>query len=168
MLRAAGIVALVVLAACGSSPPTTVASPSPVVAQGNWIQNLTFTGELPGHMTGIVADTDTQKSECSGIKARNGQPWSDSFYGTVDATGNVWEINFFITSFRGPGSYAAADASVEVNNPDKSKVWQSRDKDTVTFTMDRSQQSGTVEAALTNANSGNSTLHVTGTWNCRG
>lgn len=168
MLRAAGIVALLVLTACGPSTPTTVASPSPVIAQGNWAQNLTFTGELAGQMTGIVADVGAQKNECSGVKARNGQVWSDTFYGVVDATGNVWEVNFYIPTFRGPGTYAAIDASVEVNSPDKSKVWQSRGADKVTITMDRTQQSGTVDAALTNAITGKPGLQVIGAWNCRG
>jgi hypothetical protein len=168
MLRAAGIVALIVLAACGSSTPTTVASPSPVIAQGGWTQNLTFTTELSGLMTGIVADTGSQKNECSGVKARNGQEWSDTFFGTIDASGDVWEVNFYIATFRGPGTYTETDAKVEVNNPDKSKVWQSRGADKVTFTMDRSQQAGTVDAILTNAQTGQSGLHITGDWHCKG
>jgi hypothetical protein len=168
MLRTAGIVALLVFTACGNSTPTTVVSPSPVIAQGSWAQNLTFTGELTGQMTGIVADTGSQKNECSGGKARNGQEWSDTFYGTVDVTGDVWEVNFYIPTFRGPGTYAEIDASVEVNSPDKLKVWQSRGADKVTITMDRNQQSGTVEAALTNAVTGKPGLQVAGGWNCRG
>ena len=168
MLRAAGIVALIVLTACGQNTPTAVASPSPVIAQGGWTQNLTFTGEVSGLMTGIVANTVSQTNECSGIKARNGQEWSDTFYGTVDATGNVWEVNFYIASFRGPGTYAAADASVVVKSADQSMVWQSRDAAKVTFTMDRTQQAGTVDAALTNATTDKPGLQVSGGWNCRG
>ena len=56
MLRVAGIVALIVLAtACGSTPVTTVASPSPVIAQGVWTEGLTFTGDVPGQVTGIIS-----------------------------------------------------------------------------------------------------------------
>ena len=168
MLRAAGIVALLVLTACGQNTPSTVASPSPVIAQGGWTQNLAFTGDVSGLMTGIVANTGSQTNECSGIKARNGQEWSDTFYGTVDASGNVWEVNFYIGTFRGPGTYTATDASVEVNSPDKSKVWQSRGADKVTLTMDRTQQAGTVDATLTNATTGKDGLKVNGGWNCRG
>ncbi len=168
MLRAAGIVALLVLTACGQNTPTSVASPSPVIAQGGWTQNLTFTGDVSGLMTGIVANTGSQTNECSGGKARNGQEWSDTFYGTVDTTGNIWEVNFYIASFRGPGTYAAADASVVVKSADQTMVWQSRGADRVTFTMDRSQQAGTVNASLTNATTGKPGLQVTGAWNCRG
>ena len=48
MLRAAGIVALIVFAACTQTNPPAVASPSPVIPQGNWTQNLTFTGAIYG------------------------------------------------------------------------------------------------------------------------
>jgi len=168
MLRAAGIVALIVLTACGQNTPTTVASPSPVIAQGNWAQNLKFTGELSGVMTGIVANTGDQKNECSGLKARSGQEWADTFFGTIDVSSNVWEVNFHIATFRGPGSYTAADVTVEVNSPDKSKVWQSRGSDKVTFTMDHSQQAGTLTADVTNAVTGLPGLKVTGEWHCKG
>ena len=90
MLRAAGIVALIVLTACGSNNPTPVASPSPVIAQGNWTENLTFTGGITGHMTGIVADSGDQVSGCTGSKTRNGEQWADTFYGMIDASGAVW------------------------------------------------------------------------------
>jgi hypothetical protein len=39
--------------------------------------------------------------------------------------------------------------------------------DKVTFTIDRGQQSGTVNAKMTNANTGKATLLLTGQWNCR-
>jgi hypothetical protein len=39
----------------------------------------------------------------------------------------------------------------------------------VTFTIERSQQTGTIDALLTNATTGKrGAEHVTGTWNCRG
>jgi hypothetical protein len=173
MLRAAGIVALVVLTACGQNTPTAVASPSPVIAAGTWTQNLTFTGDLSGVMTAIVADSGSQKNECSGAKARNGQVWGDTFYGTIDASGDVWEVNFSIPNFRGPGPYAAPAATVVVTNPadptNLTKVWSSQGgANKVTFSMDSDQQSGTVTADLTNAQTGNTGLHVTGQWHCRG
>jgi hypothetical protein len=54
-----------------------------------------------------------------------------------------------------------------VHSIDTTKVWQSRGNDAVTFTLDRSQQSGTIDAMLTNADSGKDGLHVTGHWNCK-
>lgn len=167
MLRAAGIVALIVLAACNQTSTKTSPSPTPIVAQGTWTQNLTFTGEVAGHMSGIVPDIGTQQSQCTGGRTHNGETWADFFYGTVDAGGQVWGVVFQINNFRGPGTYENSSITVEVHNPDASKVWQSRGSDKVTFILDRDQQSGTVDATLTNATSGQDGLQVKGSWNCR-
>src|SRR5579859_3043486 len=105
MLRVVGIVALIVLAACDSTTVKTVASPSPVIPQGNWTESLRFTGDVKGEITGIVTDTATTQSICSGAKARNGQPWSDSFFATLDSTGQVWQFTILVDNFRGPGTY---------------------------------------------------------------
>jgi hypothetical protein len=170
MLRVAGIVALLVLAtACGQTPVTTVPSPSPVILQGNWTQGLTLTGDVPGQMTGIVPDTTGQLSACTGSKTRVGEAWADTFYGTVDSAGQVWGIVFRVDSFSGPGTYLDKAITVEMHSVDLSKVWQSRDGDKVTFTIDRTQQSGAVDASLTSATSGKvNAEHITGRWNCRG
>jgi len=73
MLRGAGIVALIVLAACGETSNKPAVSPSPVVAQGSWTQNLDFAGEIAGHMSAIVPDIGDQKSQCTGGRTHNGE-----------------------------------------------------------------------------------------------
>jgi len=167
MLRGAGIVALIVLAACGETSNKPAVSPSPVVAQGSWTQNLDFAGEIAGHMSAIVPDIGDQKSQCTGGRTHNGETWADFFYGTVDSGGQVWGVVFQINNFRGPGTYQNSAVTIEVHSIDTTKVWQSRGNDTVTFTLDRSQQSGTIDAMLTNAGSGKDSLHLTGHWNCK-
>jgi hypothetical protein len=168
MLRAAGIVALFVLTtACGQNT-VAVASPSPVIPQGNWTQNLTFTGEIAGQMTTIVPDTGDQVNACTGSKTRNGEQWSDTFYGMIDASGSVWEVGFLVNNFRGPGTYHTNDLSLAVRSTDKSRVWLNLTRDKVTFTLDPSQQSGAIDAALTDATSGKPGLQITGRWNCKG
>jgi hypothetical protein len=168
MLRAAGIVALIVFTACTQNNPPPVASPSPVIPQGNWTQNLTFTGAVTGHMTGIVPDSGDQVSACTGSKTRTGEQWADTFYGSTDANSTVWEIAFVVKNFRGPGTYHSTDSSIVVRSLDKTKVWLNLSRDKVIFTLDATQQSGTINAPLTDANSGKQVLKVTGTWNCRG
>src|ERR1700680_4857122 len=79
MLRAAGIVALIVLAACNETSAKPSPTPTPVVVQASWSQNLSFSGEVAGHMAGIVPDPGSQKSQCSGGRARNGDTWADLF-----------------------------------------------------------------------------------------
>ena len=170
MLRVAGIVALIVLAtACGSTPVVTVASPSPVIAQGTWIEGLTFTGDLPGQMTGIVADTGDLISACTGEKSRTGDIWSDTFYGTLDSSGQIWGVVFKVQNFSGPGTYSNSAIAVEMHSLNATQVWESLDGDKITFTIDRTQQSGTIDSTLTNATTGKvASEHVTGRWNCRG
>jgi len=177
MLRVVGIVALFVLAACDQTAVKVGPSPSPVIAQGTWAQNLTLTGDLPGQITGVVPDQGSQQTFCSGEKARNGETWSDSFYASVDTSGTEWQLNIIIENFRGPGTYANKDVKISLQAADNSKAWLNQDADTaahldadkVTFIIDRSQQSGTIDALLTNANTGKrGAEHITGTWNCRG
>jgi hypothetical protein len=169
MLRVVGIVALFVLAACAQTAAKVGPSPSPVIPQGNWSQSLTFAGDVPGQMTAILADAGAQQSVCSGSKARNGETWADTFFGNVDSTGNTWQITFTIDNFRGPGTYMDKDVAVVLQSPDNTKTWLRIDPDKVTFTMDRSQQSGTIDAMLTNATSGTpGAEHITGRWNCKG
>lgn len=169
MLRVVGIVALFVLAACDSSTVKTVPSPSPVIPAGNWTQNLTFEGDVPGQMTGIIADTTTQISACTGSRTHNGETWSDSFFGSVDSSGQQWQLIFLITNFRGPGTYANADITVQLQTVDYSRAWLNLSPDKITFTVDRGQQSGTIDALMTNATTGAAGAeHITGNWNCKG
>ena len=170
MLRVAGIVALfVALTACGPTPVTTVASPSPVIAQGTWTEGLTFTGDMPGQMTAIVADTGGLLSACTGSKSRTGEVWADTFYGTLDSSGQIWGVVFTVKNFSGPGTYSTGAMTVEMHSLNATQVWLSLDGDKVNFTIDRTQQSGTIDSTLTNATTGKAAAeHVTGRWNCRG
>ena len=169
MLRLVGIVALFVLAACGQTSGNAGPTPSPVFAQGSWTQNLTLTGELPGRITTIVADQGTQQTFCSGAKARSGDTWASTFYTTIDASGSEWQLSINVVNFRGPGTYATRDVQISLQAPDNSRAWLNQSADKVTFTMDRSQQSGTIDASLTSAYSGKKGAErIVGTWNCRG
>ena len=170
MLRAAGIVALIVLTACtacGQSSSQATPTPTPAVASGNWTQNLTFTGEVNGQMKAIVPDSGSQQSQCTGSRTHSGETWADYFFGTVDASGNVWGVVFVIKNFRGPGTYANTSVTVQVHSADNSQVWQSSTSDKVVFVVDRNQQSGTINATMTNAATGKSGVRLTGRWNCR-
>jgi hypothetical protein len=177
MLRVVGIVALFVLAACGQTSGNAGPSPSPVIAQGNWNQNLTLTGDLAGRITTIVADVGTQQTFCSGSKARNGEVWASTFYTTVDASGNAWQLSINVQNFRGPGTYTNRDVQISLQSSDNSRAWLNQGADAaaklpadkVTFTMDRSLQSGTIDASLTSAATGKrGAERIVGTWNCRG
>lgn len=170
MPRVVGIVALVVLlAACAQTTVKTVTSPSPVIAQGNWSEGLSFKGDVNGVMSGIVPDNPPQRSECTGARTHNGETWADTFYGTVNSSGAVWGVVFLVLNFRGPGTYVNQDVTIEMHSPDTTQVWSSADGGKVTFLLARNQQSGTIDATLTNASTGKiGSEHITGSWNCRG
>jgi hypothetical protein len=121
-----------------------------------------------GQMTGIVADTEDQVSGCTGSKTRNGEQWADTFYATVGVNPQVWEIGFVVNNFRGPGLYRTTDATIVVRSLDKKRVWLNISRDKVTFTLSASQQSGTLDASLTDATTGKPGLKITGQWNCQG
>jgi len=169
MLRGAGIVALLVVAACGQSSPTVRATPSAPAVQANWNQDITFAGDLTGHMSGIVADVGSRTSVCTGARPRTGELWADRFFGSIDSSGVVWGVIFNLGNYAGPGTYRDGAVAVQVFDPDDStKVWENLGSDSVTFVLDRSQESGTVDAKLTNADTGKpAALHLTGSWNCR-
>jgi hypothetical protein len=168
MLRAAGIVALLVLAtACGQPTAKSTPTPSPVAVQGTWVQNLTLTGDVSGQMRGIVPDSGDLQSQCTGGRTRVGETWADSFYGTVDASGNVWGVVFVIKNFRGPGTYTNGSVTVELHSTDQTQVW-GVPGDKITFVLDRGQQSGSIDAKMTNAVTGKATQQMTGRWNCQG
>lgn len=169
MLRVVGIVALFVLAACDSTNAKSVVSPSPVIPQGNWNQSLALSGDVSGQITTIVPDTPTQQSTCSGSKARNGEVWADSFFTTIDSSGTQWQLTIVVQNFRGPGTYTNGDVNVVLQSPDNAKAWLSLSSDKVTFTITRSQQSGTIDASLTSASSGTTGAErIKGSWNCQG
>jgi len=155
--------------ACGESSAAQKASPSVAPVQHTWNQDLTLAGDVNGHMTGIVADVGTRTSVCTGAKPRTGQLWADRFFGRVDSSGNVWGVIFNVGNYAGPGTYKDGAVAIQVFNPDDSKkVWENLGSDSVTFVLDRSQQSGTLDAKLTNADTGKGgALHLTGRWNCK-
>ncbi len=111
-------------AACGESSAAQKASPSVAPVQHTWNQDLTLAGDVNGHMTGIVADVGTQTSACTGAKPRPGQTWSNKFYGTVDASGAVWGIDFVIQNYGGPGTYDTRAVAVQLHSTDETQVWQ--------------------------------------------
>jgi hypothetical protein len=119
-------------------------------------------------MTSIVPNTASLQSACTGAKPRPGQTWADEFYGSIDTSGQVWGIDFVIQNYGGPGVYKDQAIQIQVHDADSTNVWLSMSGDTVMFTLDRTQQSGMVDATLTNADSGKAgSLHLSGQWNCK-
>jgi hypothetical protein len=174
--RRAAVAAVLFVATCGTSTaptsptstPSPPASPRPAVSPSSglgWVEDFTLSGDLNGTMTVVAPNAAGQQSECSGKNSRTGGTWASTIY--VLLGNQKYGVAFLSTEYRGPASYAEDVASVQVFNPDHSKAWQNLASDPVKFTVNADEESGTVEATLTNLSNGQSKLMLKGTWSCR-
>ena len=174
----AGMAAALALSACSALQDATAPPPSATPASSAaftaprpspsglaWAEDLTFSGELAGRMTGIVPNQPGQRSECTGPNSKTAGNWASTFFGQVGS--GVYGVVLTANPYRGPGSYAAGPTSVEVHSADLKQVWQSQAGDTITFVVNNDEQTGALAAVLTNLSDGKTKLHVTGTWSCR-
>jgi hypothetical protein len=172
--RRAAIVLALLVAACGTStaPITSTSTPSPsprpAVSPSSglgWVEGLTLSGDLNGTMTVVAPNVGTQQSECSGKNSRTGGTWASTIYALL--ANQKYGVAFLSTQYRGPATYFEDAASVQVFNPDHTKAWQNLASDPVKFTVNADEESGTVDAMLTNLSNAKSKLAVKGTWSCR-
>jgi hypothetical protein len=172
--RRAAIALALFVAACGtstaptSSTSTPSPSPRPAVSPSSglgWVEDLSLGGDLKGTMTVVAPNVGGQQSECSGKNSRTGGTWASTIYALL---GNQkYGVAFLSTQYRGPATYFEDAASVQVFNPDHTKAWQNLAADPVKLTVNGDEESGTVEATLTNLSNGQSKLTLRGSWNCR-
>jgi hypothetical protein len=171
--RLAGIVLAALLGAgCGGvqapkleappPAPSNTPTPSPTTA-ARWTENLNFAGDLNGTMTTVVPLSPQVRSECTGHNSRPAGTWASTIFGQVGS--DVYGVLFAVGKYRGPGSNNAPDVTVQVHRSDNSAVWQSS-ADKATFTIAPDEESGTVEATLTNLANNQSTTLVSGSWTC--
>jgi hypothetical protein len=116
-------------------------------------------------MTVVPPNVGGQQSECTGKNSRTGGTWASTIYVLLGS--QKYGVTFLALHYRGPATYAEDVTSVQVFNPDHSKAWQNLDSDPVKFTVNADEESGTVQATLTNLSNAKSKLTLTGTWNCR-
>jgi hypothetical protein len=173
--RRAAIGLALLVAACGASPaptssssPAPSASPRPAISASSglgWVEDLTFGGDLSGTMTVVAPNEAGLQSECSGKNSRTGGTWASTIYALL--ANQKYGVAFLSTQYRGPATYFEDAASVQVFNPDHTKAWQNLASDPVKFTVNADEESGTVDAMLTNLSNAKSKLAVKGTWSCR-
>ncbi|HEX6548220.1 MAG TPA: hypothetical protein VF134_05715 [Candidatus Dormibacteraeota bacterium] len=169
--RLLGILAACALAACGPAPVPPAPAPTPPVtpppatsARLAWSQNLTLSGEVRGRIVTIAPNQPGQVSECTGRNSKTGGAWASTINGLLGQ--DVYGIVFSAQPYRGPGSYSEAVAKVQVHTVDNKKVWQSQPGDPVTLTVANDEESGTVQATLTNLADGTTKLTLSGSWSC--
>ena len=168
---AAAVLVLAVVSGCSlleqqmSISPTP--TPSPLVAssaQPPWTENLTFSGDLKGTMNQVVAGSGGTNTVCTGQRAQGGDPWVLTLFGPVGRA--TYGLQITVSDYRGPGDYEAPEASMQVFRPDATLGWQSLAGDQVSMVLDPGQESGTVNATLTNLTNATTKVKVYGSWTC--
>jgi hypothetical protein len=175
--RCAAALLLAVAAATGCAGPAapvdvppavlTTPAPSPVSAEAGagWAQALDFSGDVRGAMYRVVPGDGATRSECTGRNSRPAGAWVSALFGPVGP--DVYEVLVTVRPYRGPGTYRAPDVMVQVSRPDGSAVWQTSGSDSATFGVGAGEESGSVDATLTNLASTTTALRLDGRWSCR-
>lgn len=143
----------------GSSGSSGSPSPPP------WTLALTFSGDLNGTMTSVVPNRPDFRSECTGYNSKRVSAFAATFAGTVG--GQEFALVILVNGYQQPGAFTAPVAVIEVHDPARKNVWQSRPGDPVQVMVAPGEERGSIDATLTNAANGSSKLRVTGTWSCR-
>jgi hypothetical protein len=170
-------IAILLVCACGgagsstpspSPSPTHVPAPTATAALGSgyapWTLNLDFSGDLTAHVTGTAAPDDLIRDECTGAGSASLGKWASTMAVTIGD--QRYALVVLVSDYKGAGVFTS-NVSVEVNSPDKTKVWQNGPGDPVSFTVGTEQQSGLLDATLTNAATTSRKLHISGHWSCQ-
>jgi hypothetical protein len=150
-------------AAPAASAPAAVTASSERTT--GWPQALTFAGDVSGTMDAVAPIDANAPSECTGRNSRQAGAWASALYGPVG--GDVYGMLVTVRPYRGPGVYRAPDVSVQVLRPDGSAVWRSGTGDAATFTVAPGEETGSVEASVTNLTNTSTKIQVSGRWTCR-
>ena len=145
-----------------ASPSASAAAPS--TPQPNWAEALSFSGDVKGTMYQVVVGDPGTHSECTGRNSRYGGAWASTMYGAVGK--DVYGVLVTVRPYVGPGSYRVPVVSVQVSRPDGSAVWQTSGGDAATFVVGSDEESGTLQATLTDLNSNATKLRLSGRWSC--
>lgn len=140
------------------------ADPTPPPAPGSWSEALTFAGDVQGTMYEIDAGGPGTQSECTGAGSRTTGAWALTLFGPVGS--QVYGVVISVQPYRGPGVYRQPALSVQVTLPDASKVWTGTSADPATLLIDANEQTGTIDATLTDVASNVTKLHLSGHWAC--
>jgi len=145
--------------AASPSASTTIGA-----AKVNWAQALSFSGDVRGTMFQVIVGDPATHSECTGRNSSYGGAWASTLYGTVGK--DVYGVLVTVRPYVGPGSYRVPAVSVQVSRPDGSAIWQTSAGDTATFVVGPDEESGTLQATLTDLDTNTTKLRLSGRWSC--
>lgn len=164
-----GMLILLTCACAGleAEPPvaaTPLSTPSAVAAQ-SWLQDLSFSGDVKGKLNQISPGQGNLRSVCTGGRGTGADSWILTLFGPIGR--RVYGFQVGIQPYRGPAAYNGAKAQVQLFRPDNSLAWSSGGDDEVSFSLDPSQESGQINASLTNLSNNQTMVKVSGRWSCR-
>jgi hypothetical protein len=170
-------IGLLLACACGSAPasvhspsPSPTRTPAPVAsaALGSgsvpWNLSLDFTGDLTAHVTETALPDEAISDECTGTGSARRNSWASTMALVIGK--QRYALVVLTKAYIGSGVFTT-NVSVEVHSADKAMVWQNGPADPVSFTVGSDEQSGFIDATLTNAATGSSKLRVSGAWSCQ-
>lgn len=115
-------------------------------------------------MSQIVTGDRAPESQCTGRNSRFGGTWVSSMYGPVGK--QVYELLVTVPEYQGPNTYRPPEVAVQVVRLDGSAIWRTSGGDPATFTVNPDEESGSIDASLTDVNDSTTGLRVTGRWSC--
>ena len=166
----AGLVILAVLLAVGLSQARSFRS-EPAGVAGPWAENLTFSGAVTGTVHSTSAGENANRSTCTG-KHSTEEGWTADMF--VEVAGKPYHFSIAVTPYRGPGAYSNAAGSRTVGvwlySLESGPVgftgnWGDTTAIPATLTIDPGDESGTVEARMTDWSG--EVVQVSGRWTCR-
>lgn len=164
------VVTALILTGCGSNPvPALRPSPSPVRTPATWSEDLTLSGDINAHATATAPDSGGTTSSCSGkFSTTSGY----SLILSLPTDHGIFQLFATVHAYSGPGTYTSGPSgriSAGIINPERTSSWTTAPDDPVTFTVNPSQESGTIDAAfsLHNHDTAATKEMVKGMWSCR-
>ena len=144
--------------------PLPVATASLGTGFAPWALSLDFSGELAAHVTATAPPDDVIRDECTGSGSARLGSWASTM--ALDINKTRYALVVLTKEYKGAGVFTA-NVNVEVHSADLAHIWQNGPGDPVSFTVNSDEQSGLLDATLTNAATPASKLRVVGLWSCQ-
>ena len=113
----AGMAVAAALSACtamenASAPEPTATASQPAIQPTPscvaWAQDLVFSGDVSGRLTGVVPNQPGQNNRCTGFNSKTTGKWVSQIYGPV--ANGVYGLIVTVDPYRGPAAYTAGTA----------------------------------------------------------
>jgi hypothetical protein len=145
----------------------------PAVDSGVWTEDLTLTGDVHGHVTSTVANKGPLRNTCTGKTSKAIGKYSLLLI--IATAQDVWGFTVDVDRYQGPGTYTLTPDSQNyprtgLVNAGHTASWHSVLSDTVVFTVDPTEEAGTISATMSNFSIPASSAPpetIDGSWSCR-